>query len=507
LVASSMGGYPLGALLESVLAVALTLRGAQVDILLCDGLLAACQLTEIQNVSPLELAEADKQPRCATCHPAGQSAFGPLGLPIHWLGELLGRGQSENAERIASEVRVEDFSGFKLNNLAVGEHALAGVLRYFARGDLESEPHAQRMAQMYLKSAILTIQAVTNLVESEQFDIAVFNHGIYVPQGLIAEVCRQQDVKIVTWNPAYRKNSFVLSHGDSYHHTMISEPTDSWTNMPWDHDSEREIVDYLNTRRHGTQDWIWFHDEPQEDASKIEKETGLDFSRPVIGMLTNVMWDAQLHYKSNAFSNMLEWVLRSIEHFSGRPELQLAIRVHPAEVRGSVPSRQPLVDEIEKAFPTLPSNVKLIPPESQISSYTLVENCDAVTIYNTKMGIEAACMGVPVIVAGEAWIRGKGFSNDADSPKEYFTILDGLPFKSRLDGVQLELAQRYAYHFFFRRMIPLEFITSDEGHKYGLQLDRLSDFKIGNFAGLDTMCDGILNASPFNFGAKESIFE
>ena len=36
-----MGGYPLGALLESVLAVALTLRGAQVDILLCDGLLAA----------------------------------------------------------------------------------------------------------------------------------------------------------------------------------------------------------------------------------------------------------------------------------------------------------------------------------------------------------------------------------------------------------------------------------------------------------------------------------
>ena len=63
LVASSMGGYPLGALLESVLAVALTLRGAQVDILLCDGLLPACQLTEIQNVSPLELAEADKQPR------------------------------------------------------------------------------------------------------------------------------------------------------------------------------------------------------------------------------------------------------------------------------------------------------------------------------------------------------------------------------------------------------------------------------------------------------------
>ena len=96
----------------------------------------------------------------------------------------------------------------------------------------------------------------------------------------------------------------------------------------------------------------------------------------------------------------------------------MAIRVHPAEVRGSVPSRQPLVDEIEKAFPTQPPNVKLIPTESQISFYALVKNCDAVAIYNTKMAIEAACMGIPVIVAGEAWIRGIGFSKDANSSEE-----------------------------------------------------------------------------------------
>lgn len=492
-----MGGYPVGALLESTLAVALTLRGAQVDILLCDGLLPACQLTEIQNVSPLDLADADGQPRCATCYPAGQSVFSPLGLPIHWYSKLLDSGQIQSAEWTASQVSLHQMSDYKMNGLAVGEHALAGALRYFARGDLESEPHAQQIANRYLKSAILTVQAVTNLMESENYDIACFNHGIYVPQGLITEVCRQQNVKIVTWNPAYRNNSFILSHHDSYHHTMISEPTNSWTDMSWNDDTELDIMEYLNTRRYGTQDWIWFHDHPQEDLSKIEQETGLDFSRPVIGMLTNVMWDAQLHYESNAFSSMLEWVLQSIEYFADRPKLQLAIRVHPAEIRGSVPSRQPLVDEIEKVFPALPSNVKVIPPGSQVSTYTLAENCDAVTIYNTKMGIEAACMGVPVIVAGEAWIRGKGFSRDANTPEEYFGILDELPFNSRLQGRQLEMAKRYAYHFFFGRMVPLPFITSGEGHRYSLELNSLSDLEAGRFAGLDTMCDGILSGAPF----------
>jgi hypothetical protein len=461
----------------------------------------------MQNVSPLDLAEVGRQPRCETCHPAGQSVYAPLGLPIHWFSKLLDRGQAQTAERIASEVPLDQIADYKLNGLAVGEHALAGTLRYFARGDLANEPNSGIMAQLYLKSAILTVQAVTNLMESENYDVAVFNHGIYVPQGLITEVCRQQNVKIVTWNPAYRKNSFILSHDDSYHHTMISEQTDSWTNMDWNDDSDRDIMNYLNTRRYGTEDWIWFHDEPQEDLANIEEETGLDFSRPVIGMFTNVMWDAQLHYESNAFSNMLEWVIKSIEYFADRPELQLAIRVHPAEIRGSVPSRQPLADEIEKAFPALPSNVKLIPPESQVSTYTLAENCNAVTIFNTKMGIEAACMGVPVIVAGEAWIRGKGFSWDADSPEEYFGILDDLPFKSKLQDRQLERAKRYAYHFFFRRMIPLPFITNEIGHRYNLELGSLSELETKHFSGLDTMCDGILNSEPFNYETEDSIVE
>ena len=56
-------------------------------------------------------------------------------------------------------------------------------------------------------------------------------------------------------------------------------------------------------------------------------------------------------------------------------------------------------------------------------------------------------------------------------------------------------------------MIPLDFISSHNGNRYDLRLDRLSDLQTNKFAGLDTMCEGILDASPFNHDAKESIFE
>jgi hypothetical protein len=279
---------------------------------------------------------------------------------------------------------------------------------------------------------------------------------------------------------------------------MISEPTSAWESLAWSAERERETLGYLASRRHGTHDWIWFHNEPEEDAARIEREVGCSFARPVVALLTNVMWDAQLHYRSNAFPSMLAWVLETIRYFAGRPGLQLAIRIHPAELRGGVPSRQLLAPEIRRAFPTLPPNVLVVGPESEVSTYALVERCNAALIYNTKTGIEVSSLGIPVVVAGEAWIRGKGFTRDATSPASYRAILDELPFPARLSAAETERARKYAYHFFFCRMIPVSFIEAGEKRgKFALTCSSLEPLQAGGEQGLDVICDGILDGKPF----------
>jgi len=221
--------------------------------------------------------------------------------------------------------------------------------------------------------------------------------------------------------------------------------------------------------------------------------------------LTNVMWDAQLHYRANAFPDMLDWTIRTIRYFADRQDLQLIIRVHPAEVLGNIPSRQPLVTEIRRAFPTLPANVFVIPPESQISTYAVMLQCNAVIIYGTKTGVELSSLGMPVIVAGEAWIRGKGLTMDAGSPEEYFALLDRLPLAERLSEAATERARKYAYHFFFRRMIPLEFMNPQPGEwpPYRLALASLEDLLPGRSAGLDVICDGVLKGTQFIYRAED----
>jgi hypothetical protein len=323
---------------------------------------------------------------------------------------------------------------------------------------------------------------------------------MYVPEGLIGEVARQKNARVTTWSFGYRKRTCVFSHDDTYHHTLLSEPTAHWENLILTPQIKEEILDYLNSRRYGTRDWIRFIEDPQEDVASIEDELGVDFSKPCVVLLTNVVWDAQLTYRNNAFTNMMEWILESIRYFANRPELQLIIRVHPGELLAHTRARQTVIGEIEQIFPELPKNVFVIPPESKVSTYSVASQCNAAIIYGTKTGVEVTSMGIPVIVAGEAWIRNKGVTLDANSPREYFQLLDRLPLKQRLSEAETQRARKYAYHFFFRRMIPLPF-TADASPEPDVH--SLADLTPGQYPGLDIICDGLLRGAEFIYPAEE----
>ena len=505
-IATTMGGYDHAAVMDSVLAQALDVRGADVEILLCNKGVPTCQMIKIgpARAMPEDLAAKKPMSYCDFCVDRGEKTFGPLGYPVQSLGDYVTPVDAEFARRTAEAIPFEDIRAFDWYGLPVGDHAYAGALRYFARGDLQGEPFGERVLRVYLEAGLRTIASVRRMVQQRRYDILVINHGIYIPQGMIAEVARSMGVRVVTYNPAYRKHSFVFSHNESYHFTMLEEPTAAWTGLELTPQLTQDIRGYLWSRRSGKNDWIWFHDAPKEDIAPVLRETGCDPTKPYVALLTSVVWDAQLHYKANAFPNMIDWLVETVAYWGRREDdLQLVIRVHPAEVRGSVPSRQLAAEELKAAFPDgLPKNVFVLEPENQASTYALCENANCVIIYNTKAGVEMASMGVPVIVAGEAWVRGKGFATDVSSPEDYFRILDGLPMTGGMAPEGRALADRYAYHFFFRRMIPLPFIRVWKTGHFRAEIKNKQELAPGIWPGLDTICDGILNGSPFIYPAE-----
>ena len=500
LMATAIGSFSHAVTLESALAAALTFRGAEVHALLCDGTMTACAECEASLYPRIERFAQDGPSRdlCRDCGWPAERVYQQLGITVHKYGDWLSPADRAEAARITKSVPMSEVRAFRYDGMALGEHAYAGALRFFATGSLDEEPFAEPIVRRYLESALLTALATRRLLRAIHFSSTVVTHGIYVPWGIIAEVSRQENVRVSTWNVAYRKRRFIFSHDDTYHHTLLNEPREHWEGLELSSEQEGELMRYLQSRRDGLFDWIVFHRPSRQDPQEIARTVGLDPSRPVIGLLTNVSWDAQLHYPANAFPDMLEWLVQTCEYFAKRPDLQLLIRVHPAEISGFPPSRQPILRELAKRVPRLAPNIHVVPPESELSTYALMSLCNSVIIYGTKTGVELTSRSIPVIVAGEAWIRNKGITSDASSPAEYFRILDGLPLPGHLDERQTARARRYAYHFFFNRMIPLPFVEPRKGNgSYRLNLKTLRHLLPGASAGLDTICRGILGETPF----------
>jgi hypothetical protein len=500
LLGTAIGSYAHAVSLESALAAALTFRGAEVHALLCDGALTACAECEASLYPDLRRFVQDGPARdlCRDCAWPAERVYAQLGIKVHRYGDWLTAEDRAEARRLAASTALEEIPGLVVDGVAIGEHANAGALRFFASGSLDEEAHGEPVLRRYLESALLTAFATRRLLRTVAFSSAVFTHGIYVPWGIVGAVARREGVRVATWNVAYRKRRFVFSHDDTYHHTLMTEPREHWEGLQLSPAQDRELTQYLASRREGLFDWIVFHRPRRQDQQDITRRLGLDLDKPIIGLPTSVTWDARLHYPSNAFPSMLEWLVQTCEYFARRPDLQLLIRVHPGEISGFPRSRQPILRELAKRIPKLAPNIFVVPPESDMSTYLLMSLCNAAIIYSTKMGVELTSVGLPVIVAGEAWIRNKGLTHDATSPADYFRLLEQLPFEGRLNDAQLARARRYAYHFFFNRMIPLPFIEPKAGYPiYRLKLDRIRDLLPGESQGLDTICDGILGRAPF----------
>jgi hypothetical protein len=249
----------------------------------------------------------------------------------------------------------------------------------------------------------------------------------------------------------------------------------------------------------GTGDWITFQSKNNEINKSnlltdfISKNNGIN-----VALLTNVLWDAQVHYEQNAFDNMLEWIYYTIEYFKDRNDLNLIIRIHPAEVRNKLPSKQLIFNEINKRYQTLPQNVLVLDALNDVTSYEVAQESHCCLIYGTKMGVELSAMGNPIIVAGEAWIRNKGLTYDAKSKSEYRALLDQIPEGIEMSAEQIELAKKYAYHFFFRRMIPLDGIDYNYGTPpFKIDLKKAKHVIQYPTKSINTVFNGLLHQKPF----------
>ncbi len=117
-----------------------------------------------------------------------------------------------------------------------------------------------------------------------------------------------------------------------------------------------------------------------------------------------------------------------------------------------------------------------------------------VMLYTSRIGLEVALRGKRPWVAGDMTYRGKGFTRDLVSKQEMVDLLDTGAFDDTLSAADIELAERFAYLWFFRYVTRLPLLRPPD-RLFALKTFR--DLAPGGDAVMENLCERLVTGAPF----------
>ncbi|NMC46535.1 MAG: hypothetical protein GYA52_06835 [Chloroflexi bacterium] len=315
-----------------------------------------------------------------------------------------------------------------------------------------------------------TARSALAWMTSNKPDVVVVPNGTIQEFAVVYEVARFLNIPVVSYEFGDQRQRAWIAQNAKVMNQDTTALWEAYREKPLDRGELRKIQELFESRRKAS---IWknfsrlWQRAPAKGVAQARKELGLDDSRPVVLLATNVLGDS-LTLGREVFSHtMEEWIVRTLQYFVGKPNAQLVIRVHPGEM---LTHGQSMVDVIEHVLPDLPEHIHLIKPEDPTNTYDLIAAADLGLVYTTTVGMEMAMSGVPVIVVGNTHYKEKGFTKDPQSWVKYYKLIGSIlqdPSGYRLSDEEIELAWAYAYRFFFDfpRPIPWHLVSMWEDYE------------------------------------------
>jgi hypothetical protein len=471
---------------EALIAQALRLRGADVRFLTCGGGLAICDRVNTYEGPPVP---------CHTCAGYTRRALASHALPVEALrdswADMAGDDDANDWPEL-DRFPLHELRDIEHHGLPLGRLVEIPVVWFLCNSDLDTDPLAAITYRRFLRSARRIAMAVRRQFDDNAPDVLVILNGLFLFESIAAAVAEERGIRVVSYERGFIDGTLFFAQGPGACRYEIDHLWAKASARPLVGEEDERLDRYLADRRHGLRSFVQMWPNPQF-ASQADLN-GADTSRCLrVVLFTNVTWDSAVQGRHRAFPSLQSWITDVIGQLGGRDDVQLIVRIHPAEVR--IPgweTRESMVDVLATAIGPLPPNVRVVLPDDPLSSYSIMESADVGLVYTSTTGLELALMGKPVIVAGTTHYAGKGFTIDAHSAEEHRSLVDAVLAEPAAHRPDVALARRYAHLFFFDAVVAQPPVYEPLGGLARLSTVDLRELLPGQHAGLDAACSAIL---------------
>ena len=450
LIATNTGGQNFATEVECLFSLALYLKGYEVEFLLCDGSMNACLIAQHNTISEDEIINSGMKKICSTCLSYGKRAFSETGFKINYYSDLHSKDYSNKVKTMIKDLSFEEMKSFCYEGVEIGLHSYGNLIRYYAAANIEINEKSTAILRNFIFSSIITKKVTENLLNKNNFERILLHHAIYVPQGIVADVALKKKIDYVSWTVSYKKECIQIAKNNNPPAKKITETKSPWINKVLTTKNKLELTRHFEEKKNSTtDDWINFLGvtKNSELSDFIKKNNLGDRSKNVV-MYTNIIWDAQFTFPDTLFKSMIDWMYSTIDYFHKRPDLNLIIRVHPAETNQGYETNETVQDCLKKKYKILQKNIFVIENTSKINSYKLADHSALNLVYTSSISYELSAIGHNVMVAGSAFVVNKEVTIDPKTKNEYFNLLERMPHNlAKISTERKNNALKYAHYF------------------------------------------------------------
>ncbi len=395
-------------------------EGHQLHVLKCGKVLEACMFNTKHDLL-----------QCTKCQSRAYNGLQKIGVPKAQIHDLK---HFEEARQVEIPVfnQLEDLLAYEYEGIKVGRGAASSMITQTRDFEINTEKYGARI-ETNIRMAINVYLNFKHYLKALKIDkILVFN-GRFAEQRPVVEIAEQLGIPYTVHERGGTLAKYILYENATpfsfeYNYKEINR---YWQEAEPAYREEKSSEWYMQRRKGIPQNWYVYINDQEKNALP----EGFDPKKRNIAIFNTSEDECKAleGWENPYFEDQNAAVAYIAEQFAERPDVHFYLRVHPnlgkvdnSQVRG--------IKELN--YP----NLTVLPPDSEVDSYALMDTCAVTITFGSTMGIEATYWDRPSILVGQSTYKILGSVYIPDDKKHLLKMI------AQLDSPMPKLgAKQYSF--------------------------------------------------------------
>ena len=331
------------------------------------------------------------------------------------------------------------FINYKLNDTKIGDLIYDTYIRQnnrYSKIKLWSLSFFKELIKSHFKFYLYT-----HFIKKYNFKYIILSHNCYVNGGMLARIGSKHGSKVLTSASTcvrcFHDYNEIISH--------ILKPSKGIIKLIINKQLYKKTDGFLKERFAGNieQQAVIdaYKNKKRYSSDELYKKLSLNPSYSTVFIMSHAFSDGPHTNGNILFRDYYQWFIETIKFINNIRNINWVVKPHPCSyMYNETGEVEQLVIELKL------NNIHLAP--SDLSTASVLNMSKTVVTVSGTIGIEAACLGIKPIIAGEAPYSDFGIAYEPKNKLEYFSILKNMNSISSLNEKEIIIAKSIFYWYF-----------------------------------------------------------